>query len=185
MYMIYILIVALAMIARKSPRKRAMGRYVQGNLDIDINLGTLTAKTAILGTTDTVIDKTLVSSVVATYSLSGVTSAQSDGPVEVEVAHSDYTLAQIEEYLELATSWNETNLIDKEVQSRKIRRIRMFDTPDLVGRAYTLNDGKAIKTKLNWIMTNGQGLNYWCYNLGTNAFATTDPNVNIRGHANL
>ncbi len=61
----------------------------------------------------------------------------------------------------------------------------MFDTLDLVGGAYTFNDGKAIKTKLNWIMTNGQGLNYWCYNLGTSVFATIDSNVNIRGHANL
>ncbi len=92
MYMIYIFIVALAMMVWKSFRKRAMGRYVWGNLDIDIDLGTLAAKTVILGVTDMVIDRTLVSSVVATYSLSGVISVQSDGPVEVGVAHSDYTL---------------------------------------------------------------------------------------------
>ncbi len=180
--------IALIVMAGKArPRKRrAMGRYVKGNLDMDIALGTLASKTAILDLTDTVIDRTLVSSVVATYTLSGVSIGADIGPVEVGVAHGDYTLAEVEAYLELATSWNEIDMIDKEIQSRKIRRIGVFDSPQGgAGGAYTLNDGKAIKTKLNWILTNGQGLNFWCYNLGTAAFSTTDPNVNIRGHANL
>lgn len=185
MYMIYILIVALAMMARKPRRRRRMGRYIRGNLDIDIDLGTLATKTAILGSTDTVIDRTLVSSVVATYSLSGMTAASGDGPLEVGVAHGDYTLAEIEGFLELTTSWKETDMLDREILSRKIRRIGVFDTPATVGESYTLNDGKALKTKLNWIVTNGQGLNFWVYNLGTSALETTDPNVNIRGHANL
>ncbi len=163
-----------------------MGRYIRGNLAIDTSLGTLAAKTAILGASDTVIDRTLVSSVVATYSISNLTAAAGDGPIQVGVAHGDYTLAQIEEYLELATSWNETDLIDKEVQSRKIRRIGVFDSPQSGSSgAYSLNDGKAITTKLNWIMTNGQGLNFFFYNLGTSALATTSPNVNVNGHANL
>ncbi len=165
-----------------------MGRYVRGNLDIDQALGTLASKTAVLASTDTVIDRTLVSSVQATYTLSNIAEAANAGPIEIGVAHSDYTLAQVEEFLELATSWNETDLIDKEVQSRKIRRIGVFDSPAAATAgtgAYTLNDGKPIKTKLNWIMTNGQGLNYFIYNLGTAALATSDPNVNIRGHANL
>ncbi len=164
-----------------------MGRYIRGNIDIAQLLGTLAARTAIEASTDTVIDRTLVSSVVATYSLANMTVGANDGPIEVVVAHSDYTLAEVEEFLELGTSWNETDLIDKEVQSRKIRRIAVFDTPASsgAGGAYVINDGKPIKTKLNWIMTNGQGLNYFLYNMGTSALATTDPTVFIRGHANL
>ncbi len=93
MYMIYIFIVVFAMMVWKSFRKRAMGRYVWGNLDIDIDLGMLAAKTVILGVIDTVIDRTLVSSVVVIYSLFGVISVQLDGSVEVGVVHSDYILA--------------------------------------------------------------------------------------------
>ncbi len=181
-----VLFVVLVSAAKRRSSRRKMGRYVKGNLDLDGDLGTLASRTAVLISTDTVIDRTLVSSVVATYSLSGVSIGNDIGPVEVGVAHSDYTLAEIEAYLELATSWNETDLLDKEVQSRKIRRIGVFDSPvGGAGGAYMLNDGKPIKTKLNWIMTNGQGLNYFAYNLGTAAFSTTDPNVKIRGHANL
>ncbi len=162
-----------------------MGRYIRGNIDLDIELGTLAAKTAVLGASDTVIDRTLISSLVATYSISNLTAAADDGPIEVGVAHSDYTLVEIEEFLELTTSWKETDMLDREILSRKIRRIGVFDNPSVAGGAYTLNDGKAVKTKLNWIVTNGQGVNYWVYNRGTSALASTDPNVNISGHANL
>ncbi len=167
---------------------RRFGRYIKGNIDIDAALGTLAPKTAVLVASDTVVDRTLVSSIVATYSLSGLTQAENDGPIEVGVAHSDYSLAEVEAFLELDTSWSETDLTDREIMTRKIRRIGVFDTPSqevTAGGAYTLNDGKPIKTKLNWIVTDGQGLNFFHYNLGTSALATTDPNGNIRGHANL
>ncbi len=175
-------------VAKHKRRRRNFNGYTKGNLDIDQSLGTLASKTAVLAATDTVIDRTLVSSVKATYTLSNLAEAANAGPIEVGVAHGDYTLAEIEAYLELATSWKETDLLDKEIQSRRIRRIGVFDSPAAATAgtgAYTLNDGKAIRTKLNWILTNGQGLNYWIYNLGTAALATSDPNVNIRGHANL
>ncbi len=182
-----IILIATAMMARKgrAPRRRSMGRYVRGNIDSDLGLATLAAKTGVLTPSDTVIDRTLISSVVATYSLSNWSVIADVGPIEMVVAHSDYTLAEIEAWLELPTSWKETDMLDREILSRKIRRIGVFDTPVTTGGAYTLNDGKALKTKLNWIVTNGQGLNWMAYNRGTAAVATTNPNVNISGHANL
>ncbi len=75
MYMIYIFIVALVMMAWKFFCKCAMGRYVWGNLDINIDLGMLVVKIVILGAIDTVIDRTLVSSVVVIYLFFGVISA--------------------------------------------------------------------------------------------------------------
>ncbi len=161
-----------------------MGRYIRGNLDIAIALGTLGADTGILAASDTVIDRTLISSVVATYSLSNLTATANAGPLEVGVAHSDYTLAEIEAWIELPTSWKETDMLDREILSRKIRRIAMFDFPVGGTGAYTVNDGKAVKTKLNWIVTNGQGLVFWIYNRGTVALAD-NANVDISGHANL
>ncbi len=181
---IFILIISM-MMARKPRRRRRMGRYIRGNIDLDASLGTLAPKTAVLDPTDTVTERTLVSSVVATYSISNMAATTNAGPIEVGVAHGDYTLAEVEEYLELQSSWEEADMIDKEIASRKIRRIGVFDAPVATSGAYTLNDGRPIKTKLNWILTGGQGLNFWFYNLGTAALATSDPNANTRGHANL
>ncbi len=175
---------ALLLLAKRK-RGRAMGRYVKGNVDEDFALGTLAANTGILEASDTVGERTRITSVDVSYTLSGMTPIDNSGPIEVGFAHSDYTLAEIEEFLELTTSWNEGDLLDKEVSSRLIRRIGVFDTPASAGESYTLNDGKAIKTRLNWILNAGQGLNWFAYNQGGVALATTDPNVHIVGHANL
>ncbi len=170
---------------RAGGKRRSMGRYVKGNIDEDFALGTLAANTAVLEASDVVGDRMLISSVDVAYTLAGFTAADNVGPVEVGFAHSDYTLAEIEGFLELTTSWNEGDLVDREISGRKIRRIGVFDTPASAGESYTLNDGKPIKTKLNWILNAGQGLNWWVYNQGGASFATTDPNMHITGHANL
>ncbi len=34
-------------------------------------------------------------------------------------------------------------------------------------------------------MITGQTVNLWVYNMGSAAFATTDPNVHVQGKANL
>ncbi len=169
----------------KKRSKRSMGRYVKGNVDEDFALGTLAANTAVLEASDTVGERTRITSVDVIYTLAGMTPSDNVGPIEVGFAHSDYSLAEIEEFLELTTSWNEGDLLDKEVSSRLIRRIGVFDTPASAGESYTLNDGKSIKTRLNWILNAGQGLNWFAYNQGGSPLATTDPNVHIVGHANL
>ncbi len=48
-----------------------------------------------------------------------------------------------------------------------------------------LNDGKPIKTKLNWILQEGQTLAFVGYNMGSVQVQTTTPDVRILGHANL
>jgi len=163
---------------------RRMGSYIKGNVDEDFAIGTLAANTAVLEASDVVGERTLITSVDVTYSLSDFTLGDNIGPLEVGFAHSDYSLAEVEEYLELTTSWNEGDLVDKEISSRKIRRIGVWDHT-ISGGDRVLNDGKPIKTKLNWILNAGQGLNWFVYNQGGAAVATTDPNCHIVGHANL
>lgn len=176
----------LVMMARKgTPRRRAMGRYIRGNIAENLALGTLAANTLIGGTTDTVNERTLVSSIVASYTLSGVTPGDNVGPVLVGLAHGDYSDAEVEEWVENQTGWDEGDLLSQEISNRKIRRIGLFDIPAAVGQAISLNEGRAIKTKLNWILNQGQAIKVWAYNMGTAAFSTTDPNVHMQGHANL
>lgn len=169
--------------ARK-PRRR-MGRYIRGNIDVDIAMGTLAAQTAQLFATDTVKERTYVSSMVNSYSLSGVTPVENTGPVQVGVAHSDYSLSEVEAWIEQVTGWDEADLVAQEIAKRKIRRIGVFANPATLVESSRLADGRMVKTRLGWILLQGQGLNIWVYNMGVVAFATTDPNVNVSGHANL
>ena len=163
-----------------------MGRYIRGNIDLDFALGTLAAQDVVVSAVAGVVaERTLVSSIVATYAMQGYTVTDNVGPVVVGVAHSDYSDAEIEAWIEQQTgSWSEADLPAREVASRKIRRIGSF-SPPLSIASTALNDGKPMKTKLNWILNVGQNLKFWAYNQGSVAIGTTDPDVHVTGHANL
>ncbi len=178
--------IAIFMMAKRKPqRRRAMGRYLRGSVDEDLVLGGLASKTVISVIFDeTVNERTLVSSVVAAYSLAGWTLTTNDGPMLVGLAHSDYSDAEIEEFVEATGSWNEGDLVQQEISKRKIRRIGIFEEPDTDTDSVTLNDGKPIKTKMNWIVNQGQTLRVWAYNLGAGPI-TTGASIHVQGHANL
>ncbi len=185
---ILVVLIALAMMAKRGRGRgrRSMSTYIKGPIDLKIDGGTLAAGTAILGATQTVTETTLITSVVATYGFSGFTGGDNIGPVSVGVAHSDYTLSEVEAFLEQTSGWQQGNLVSREIAARKIRRIGMFVVEAAsAGEAAVLNDGRPIKTKLNWLVMTGQGLNFYIYNHGTAAFATTDPQMEVDGHANL
>jgi len=168
------------------PRRGAnFANYLKGNIGLDIALGTLAPDTGILGPTNVLNERARCTSVKNTYTLSGHTPAENEGPIMMLVAHSDYTLAEIDAWIEQTDSWAAGNKVAKEVSARLIRKIGIFPNPEIVGGAVVLNDGKPIRTKLNWQLNSGQGLNFVAYNLGSVALATTDPNVNVQGHANL
>jgi len=38
---------------------------------------------------------------------------------------------------------------------------------------------------MGWILTTGNGVDFWAYNMGDAAVVTTVPQVSINGHANL
>ncbi len=163
-----------------------MGKYIRGVIDTSLSLTTLGAKSVLKAAFDNVVnERTLVSSVVARYSLREFTSATDDGPIMVGLAHVDYDIAEIEEFIEATGSWNEGDLVAQEVAKRKIRMVGIFEQASTATGVAVLNDGKPIKTKLNWMLLQGQTVAVWGYNLGASALATTVPVVQIEGHANL
>ncbi len=171
----------------KGKGRRKMGRYIRGVIDAALDLGTLASKTAVLVGLSQVNERTLVSSIVSTHSISDWTPSVGVGPVLIGVAHGDYSLVEINEYLEQTDSWDEGNKIQQEVSKRLIRRIGTLGAP-AAGNAQdttVLNDGKPIKTKLNWIINQGQSLSLFAYNQGDQPFATSDPDYTAVGHANL
>ncbi len=188
MYEIYLLIIALAMMAKHGrPRKgRSMSNYLRGNVDEQLDLGTLAARTAIqIAFDETVDERTRITSLVATWAMDQFTVAAGDGPIMVGVNHSDYTLAEVQEWIDNTGSWSSGDLVSQEVGRRKIRMAGVFEASAQAGGAYALNDGKPIKMKLNWDLNSGQGLELWAMNLGDSALATTIPSVFVQGHANL
>ncbi len=184
----YIIATAVALVlllVGAARRRRRMGRYLRGNIDINLSVSTLAGATGLLAATQVTDEKTLVSSVKCIYSLADVTPIVNNGPLQVGVAHSDYSLTEIEAWIEQTSSWTQGDKVAREISSRFIRSIGTWDVGEAASQAVVLNDGKPITTKLNWVLTTGQGLNFWVYNEGSAAYATTNPNAHIVGHANL
>ncbi len=187
MSIIYMLGVLFVVLLAKHPRKRRkFRRYIRGGIEEDLSLGTLGSKTLIsIAGSDVVTEKAWISSVKATWALSDFTFAAGDGPILVGVAHSDYTDAEIEAWVEQTTSWDEGDLVSQEIAKRKIRQVGTFSsgTIGLVGDQI-LNNGRPITTKLGWELTTGNNIDFWAYNQGSSPL-TTAANVRVAGHANL
>ncbi len=174
--------------ARKPRRNRKFRKYLRGNVDETLNLGTLAATTLVGANFDeSVNERTYLSSLKAIHTLDLLTQAAGQGPIMVGVAHSDYSDAEIEAWIENTGSWDEGDLVNQEIAKRKIRRVGVFDPQgeDTTVATVALNEGRPITTKCGWILLQGQTLKQWAYNLGTAALATTNPSYRVQGHANL
>ncbi len=166
--------------------KKKFPRYIRGNINHRLVATTLAARTVVSSdNSDVVTERAYVSSVLLRWALEQVTAVAGAGPMMVGIAHSDYSDAEIEEWVENNAGWEEANLIGQEVARRKIRKVGIFETPQAAADAVTLNDGKPIRTKCGWILTTGQTLSIWAYNMGQVAYGTTAPEIFAEGHANI
>jgi len=158
-----------------------MKKYQRIQVSSAVPLGALASNTVVAGvmTADTAIDTGRVTSLDAAWDLEAHTAGE--GPIAVGVAHSDYSAAEILEYLTLATGFDRGDKIAQERQGRRIRRVGVFGG----GLAdISLNDGVPIKIKLNWVLTEGDTVQSWALNLDA-ATLTTGTFLNIQGHLNF
>ncbi len=179
------LLILLGLAKRKGRGKYR--RYIRGAIQHDLDLGTLGANVLTSeNLSSTITEQSWLSSVKATWSLSDFTNAVGDGPILVGVAHSDYSSAEIEAWVENTGSWDFGNKIQQEIGRRKIRQVGSFlsSVADSQGIA-VLNEGRPITTKCGWLLQTGQTVKIWAYNQGDSALATTDPDLSVVGHANL
>ncbi len=170
--------------------KKRSRRYLKGIVDEQLPFPALAALDLAADSFDSAVnERTLVTSIVATYSLRGYTPIDDVGPIVCGISHDDYSSAEVEAYIENTGSWNEGDLVAQEIGRRKIRIIGTFGTRDddtgPEDDTWVLNDGKPIKTKLNWILTQGQSLQLWVYNQGAGAVGGTSPDLFVTGHVNL
>ncbi len=173
----------------KARRRRAnMANYIRGNVDEQLSLPTLGAKALVsVAFDETMIEKGRITSLLAAWSLANFTVALGDGPLMVGVAHSDYTDNEIEAFIEATGSWDKGDKIAQEIGRRLIRIIGVFrqEVNDVGQGSIVLNDGKPIKTRLNWPLVTGSTLKMWAYNMGTSALASTAPLLQCQGKVNI
>ncbi len=113
-----------------------------------------------------VVDKpTRVMSVDCLFALNGMTALE--GPVDVGLAHSDYTDAEIEECLEAVGSWSSDDKVANERSNRLVRRVGQLDAEH-----DELNDGEPVRVRLNWGLASGSTIRYWARNVGSAALTT-------------
>ncbi len=169
--------------------KKWARKYLRGAIDFGLALTTLAGNTVVSAVTSGVLlEKAFLTSVKALYTLDNLTISTDDGPIMVGLAHSDYSSAEIEEWIESLTgSWDVGDLISQEISQRKIRQIGVFISRGSggAGSIDALNEGKEILTKCNWQLQTGDGVRFWAYNMGSSALATTVPNFRVQGKANL
>ncbi len=162
-----------------------MKSYLKGNIDENVIITDLAAATLVSSDFDETPEQdTLVSSIVASYSIDNLVAGQ--GPLIFGVAHSDYSDAEIEEFIENTGSWDQGSKVEQERAKRLIRKIgTMVGTQGSGTVDVKWNNGVPMKTKLNWRLNTGDTLNLWCYNISASALSTSTPVLRAHGHANL
>ncbi len=109
----------------------------------------------------------------ATWALDDLTA--NEGPILVGVAHGDYTAGEIEEAIEASASINKADKIAEEQANRLVRIVGV-----LTSQVTILNDGRPVKTKLNWAIPEGIAVDFWAYNESTGTL-TTGASINVAG----
>ncbi len=185
-HLVFWLVILLMARRDRSEHRRRFTRYIRGNIDLTFSLGALAgADVLVQAVQDSVEERAWLSSIVGTYTMKDLTITPDAGPLHLGVAHSDYTDAEIEEWIELTTGWAEGDQVSREIAKRKIRRIGSWEASGQALATQVLNDGRPITTKCKWMLTTGQNIKFWVYNSGTAALTTTAPDVTVQGHANL
>jgi len=158
-----ILMMSLAM--AKHGKRRGSSRYSlrRVNTTAGITLGALANQIVVTGA--------LTGSADGAYriiSVSGVWSLKNafagEGPVTVGFAHSDYSVTEIKEALESGASISIGLKVEQERTRRLVRVVGQFAGPTIDAQDQTLNDGKPIKTRLNWFIPIGKAVNLFAYN---------------------
>ncbi len=166
-------------------RKVNWNKFRSGTIEIDLAMTTLAAKSLVVATSENVADTARISSVEAVYGINGWTAGTNVGPFLFGVAHSDYSAAEIEAFIESAGSWDIGDKLAQEIRTRRVRIIGQIGDGENAGGLAQFNDGKMLKSKLNWTLAEGDGLDFWIYNMGTAAVATTVPQFVVFGNASI
>ncbi len=164
---------------KKSPKRRFNLRKVR--IASSIQIAALASSDVVAGAiSGTLSEQTRIVSAELAYSITDLGAEVDDGQ-EIGLNHSDYTAAEVEEALEAATSMDFGDKIAQERANRLVRSLGFASGRAIADQSIALNDGKPIKTRLNWLLTTGDTLNVWVRN-GSDTVYTTGAALAVVGH---
>ncbi len=174
-------LVAIATMAKARPRRRRWTADMQAVPYTEaFSLGTLASVTVITGTVLPASDNEYRCLSISTlWSLRNHTG--SEGPIIVGYAHGDYSVTEIKQCIEAEGSMTRGDKIAAEQADRLVRRVGVFAGTTAED---TLNDGKPIRTRLNWVIPDGKTLTAWAY-IQSGAALTTGSNVVLNGKTTI
>ncbi len=162
------------LMARKPTKRRFQLRAVRATPSLA--LVTLASATALTGPLYAAADGAYrIMSFRGAFALRGHTAGE--GPIHIGFAHGDYTVTEIKEFIESGASISVGDKIANEQANRLVRIVGTFDG---LNTEEVLNDGKPIKTRLNWAIPIGKTMNFFVYN-DSGAAQTTGSIVDITG----
>ncbi len=166
----------LIAMAKHTPKRNYSLRKVTGIPKV--TLGALVKLTAAIGALSGTSDAQYrLISADHTWALRDFTAGE--GPIVVGYAFGDYTIAQIKAYLENSASISPGNKASQEIAGRWIRKVGTFAGAEV---SETLNDGRPIKTRLNWAVPIGSTVNAFAYNSDDLQDLTTGGVVDLDGN---
>ncbi len=165
---IILILIALSLMAKRTPKRKRSFNLRRVKITPTLALSTLGSATALtVGLTGSADGQYRAMSVKATWSMEDHTAGE--GQLVVGYAHSDYSVTEIKEALEAATA---ISLGDKIAQERSDRLVRIVGVFNGGTDSESLNDGRPIKTRLNWAIPIGKAVNFFVYNDSVAALST-------------
>ncbi len=168
MWYIYITGLILILIGAAKRRRRSRGRFVALPFNTQQALGTLADETVVSAdlTTNLAEDFYAISvDIVATVA----DGSAGDGPIEIGVAHDDYTAAEIKEFIDVNLT-DPDNKIDQERSRRLIRRLGSI--VELTNAPQVPRSGDPKRIPLRFILGDGHTLSAWVMNHTGSAMTT-------------
>ncbi len=157
--------VAIRSVAKHKGRRQALAVI---NVNENVTLGTLASGVVISQATDQFEREFFAISCDLNWSMSGFTGAE--GPLEVGVAHGDYTVTEIKENLDLTGMEDPSDKITQEQGRRLVRRSGKF-RGQLSNEQ--INDGKPVRTRLRFMLAGSVAtLQFFVHNLNASALTT-------------
>ncbi len=150
----------------KHKRKTQKG-FVAIPVTASISLSTLANNTTLTASLlGTLQEDLYVISAHLTWTIRTLTAGE--GPLQVGIAHSDYTVGEVQENIDV-TLLGPGKKIEQEQARRLVRRVGMFDG---LASEEKLFDGVPIKTTIKWVADDGEDLNVFVSNRSGGAMTT-------------
>ncbi len=161
----------------KRRRRRRNPRFAVLKVHKPLDIGTLAQNVCLKGTVLDLLQDCYIIATDLSWTILGMDLL--DGPVDVGLSHSDYTVTEVQEAVD-ASPTSDSDQIALERTRRKVRTAGTFKTPENTGAGVSLNDGKLMRTKVGFGVSNSFELDLWAINRGAPAL-TVDTTVMVSG----